>query len=344
MAFFDRFTQAVNGNGQNSFWGMSEGAKVNNRIAETQNALHQCYQGLGECYYATFRQEEREELRPFVQQITDLLQQMEQLKEEQRSLRGLVACPNCGEDIPKNSVFCPNCGGRAITQDVSRCKNCGAVAPAGAAFCTICGGQMEFIPGTDAAPQSKEQPQEQPQAQPEEQPETQPQKEVCAKCGAPLEAGSQFCTACGASVAEKTAPAFVAEDWPRPVEGPPLPEVEELAWENSALVMPSAPEETHPPVAAVDLEQPVLLPEQKEEQEWDLRMPPQEEQNWDCGMPPREDRRGENLIPPQAWADPVPMQESTPTAHTCPQCGVTLEDDQVFCHNCGCKVAQGDRR
>ena len=303
MAFFDRFTQAVNGNGQNSFWGMSEGAKVNNRIAETQNAL-----------------------RPFVQQITDLLQQMEQLKEEQRSLRGLVACPNCGEDIPKNSVFCPNCGGRAITQDVSRCKNCGAVAPAGAAFCTICGGQMEFIPGTDAAPQ------EQPQAQPEEQPETQPQKEVCAKCGAPLEAGSQFCTACGASVAEKTAPAFVAEDWPRPVEGPPLPEVEELAWENSAPVMPSEPEETHPPVAAVDLEQPVLLPEQKEEQDWDL------------GMPPWEDRRGENLIPAAAWADPVPMQESTPTAHTCPQCGVTLEDDQVFCHNCGCKVAQGDRR
>lgn len=329
MAFFDRFTQAVNGNGQNSFWGMSEDAKVNNRIAETQNALHQCYQGLGECYYATFRQEEREELRPFVQQITDLLQQMEQLKEEQRSLRGLVACPNCGEDIPKNSVFCPNCGGRAITQDVSRCKNCGAVAPAGAAFCTICGGQMEFIPGTDAAPQ----PQEQPQEQPEEQPETQPQKEVCAMCGAPWEAGRNFCTACG-DCRIKTAdgirytiplPSSLRDDRHLPVE-------EELVWENSAPVMPSEPEEAHPPVAAVDLEQPVLLPEQKEEQDWDL------------GMPPQEDRRGENLIPPQAWADPVPMQESTPTAHTCPQCGVTLEDDQVFCHNCGCKVAQGDRR
>ena len=339
MAFLDRFTQAANGNGQNSFWGMSEGAKVNNRIAETQNALRQCYQELGECYYATFRQEEREELRPFVQQITDLLQQMEQLKEEQRSLRGLVACPNCGEDIPKNSVFCPNCGGRAITQDVSRCKNCGAVAPAGAAFCTICGGQMEFIPGTDAAPQPKEQP----QAQPEEQPETQPQKEVCAKCGAPLEAGSQFCTACGASVMMADdfryyippSPPIPREDRHLPVEaveGPLLPEVEELAWENSAPVMPSEPEETHPPVAVVDLEQSVLLPEQKEEQEWD----------WE--MPPREGRRGENLIPPAAWADSEPMPESTPTAHTCPQCGVTLEDDQVFCHNCGCKVAQGDRR
>lgn len=329
MAFFDRFTHAVNGNGQNSFWGMSEGAKVNNRIAETQNALRQCYQELGECYYATFRQEEREELRPFVQQIADLLQQLEQLKEEQRSLRGLVACPNCGEDIPKNSVFCPNCGGRAITQDVSRCKNCGAVAPAGAAFCTICGGQMEFIPGTDAAPQPKEQP----QARPEEQPETQPQKEVCAKCGAPWEAGRKFCTACG-DCRIKTAdgirytiplPSSLRDDRHLPVE-------EELVWENSAPVMPSEPEETHPPVAAVDLEQPVLLPEQKGEQDWD----------WE--MPPREDRRGENLIPPAAWADSEPMQESTPTAHTCPQCGVTLEDDQVFCHNCGCKVAQGDRR
>lgn len=329
MAFFDRFTHAVNGNGQNAFWGMSEGAKVNNRITETQNALRQCYQELGECYYATFRQEEREELRPFVQQITDLLQQLEQLKEEQRSLRGLVACPNCGEDIPKNSVFCPNCGGRAITQDVSRCKNCGAVAPAGAAFCTICGGQMEFIPGTDVAPQ------------PQEQPETQPkhQEKICAKCGAPLEVGSQFCTACGASVAEetglateKTAPAFVAEDWPLPVEEPLPPEAEETVWTNSAPVMPLEPEEAHPPVADVDLEQPVLLPEQKEEQ------------NWDWEMPPRDDRRGENLIPAAAWADSEPMQESTPTAHTCPQCGVTLEDDQVFCHNCGCKVAQGDRR
>ena len=336
MAFFDRFTQAVNGNGQNSFWGMSEGAKVNNRIAETQNALRQCYQELGECYYATFRQEEREELRPFVQQITDLLQQMEQLKEEQRSLRGLVACPNCGEDIPKNSVFCPNCGGRAITQDVSRCKNCGAVAPAGAAFCTICGGQMEFIPGTDAAPQPQEQPQEQPQAQPEEQPETQPQKEVCTKFDAPWEAdcGPIFIrTADGNHYTYN--PPSLRDDGHLPVEAvekPQQPEAEEPISTNSAPVMPSEPEEAHPPVADVDLEQPVLLPEQKEEQDWNL------------GMPPREDRRGENLIPPEVWADPEPMQESTPTAHTCPQCGVTLEDDQVFCHNCGCKVAQGDRR
>ena len=311
MAFFDRFTQAVNGNGQNAFWGMSDGAKVNNRIAETQNALRQCYQELGECYYVTFRQEKREELQPFVQQITDLLQQLEQLKEEQRSLRGLVACPNCGQDIPKNSVFCPNCGGRAITQDVSRCKNCGAVAPAGAAFCTICGGSMEFIPGTDAAPQ--------------------PQKNTCAKCGAALEAGSQFCAACGASMVE-AASASAAENWPLPAEEPQQPEAEEPGWTNSAPMMSPEPEETHPPMADVDLEQPVLLPEQKEEQDWDWEMPPQEAQ------------RGENLIPPAVWAESEPMPAPTPMAHTCPQCGVTLETDQVFCHNCGCQVAQGDRR
>ena len=320
MAFLDRFAQAVNGNGQNTFWSMSEGAKVNNRIAETQNVLRQCYQELGECYYATFRQEEREELRPFVQQIADLLQQLEQLKEEQRSLRGLAACPNCGEDIPKNSVFCPNCGGRAITQDVSRCKNCGAVAPAGAAFCTICGGQMEFIPGTDGAAQH--------QVQPEAQPETQPQKESCAKFGAPWEAD------CG-PISIKTVdgnqytyiPPSLRDDRHLPVE----PVEEELAWENSAPLMPSEPEKAHLPVADGDWEPPVLLSEKKE-------------QDWEWEMPPQEDRSGENLIPPAAWADPEPMPRSTPMAHTCPQCGMTLEKDQVFCHNCGCKAAQGDRQ
>ena len=92
------------------------------------------------------------------------------------------------------------------------------------------------------------------------------------------------------------------------------------------------PEETHPPMADVGLEQPVLLPEQKEEQDWDWEMPPQEAQ------------RGENLIPPAVWAESEPMPAPAPMARTCPQCGVTLETDQVFCHNCGCQVAQGDRR
>ncbi len=315
MAFFDRFARAVNETSQNALQRgreMAEGAKVSSRIAEVQNELSQCYQGLGERYYAAFRQEEREELRPFVQQITDLLQQMEQLKEEQRSLRGLVACPNCGEDIPKNSVFCPNCGGRAITQDVSRCKNCGAIAPAEAAFCIHCGEQMEFISGIDAEPQTQE------------------QRKICAKCGAALEADSQFCTACGARVEEKTVMSAV-EDWPLPAEEPRQQEEKASVWTNRAPTLPTA-EEALLPVADGDLEQPILLPEQSEEQEWD----------WE--MPPRNERRGENLIPEAAWAEPTTVPKPTPAAHTCPQCGVTLEEEQVFCHNCGCKLAQGDRR
>lgn len=315
MAFFDRFARAVNETSQNALQrgrDMAEGAKVSSRIAEVQYELRQCYQGLGERYYVAFRQEEREALQPFVQQITDHLQQLEQLEGELRELRGLVSCPNCGQDIPKNAVFCPNCGGRAITQDVSRCKNCGAIAPAGAAFCIHCGGQMEFISGTDEAPQTQE------------------QRKICAKCGAALEADSQFCTACGARVEEKTAMSAV-EGWHLPAEEPRQLEAEASVWSNRAPTLPTA-EEAHLPVEEGDLEQPILLPEQSEEQEWD----------WE--MPPRKERRGENLIPEAAWAEPTTVPKPTPVAHTCPQCGVTLEEEQVFCHNCGCKLAQGDRR
>lgn len=310
MAFFDRFAQVINETSHNALQRgreMTESAKMSSQIAAVQNELRRCYQGLGERYYEAFRQEEREELQPFVQQITSHLQQLEQLKEELRSLRGLVSCPNCGQDIPKNSVFCPNCGNRAITQDVSRCKACGAVAPAGTAFCIHCGGQMEFISGVNTAPK--------------------PQGSFCAQCGAPLEAGSQFCATCGASVGEAAQPSSA--------EGQNKPEVEEVYPEAPAWPMPSpepsAAAEPRPFMEDEDMEQAVLLPEESEEQELE----------W--VRTPLRYHSGENLMPEEAWEEPE-VKPVSPVSHVCPQCGVTLEEDQVFCHNCGCRVEGGERR
>lgn len=183
MAIFDKFVKAVNETSQSALQRgreMAEVSKVNSKIAEERSALYQCYYSLGEYYYQNCRQEDRQEFQPFVEAITNHLQQMEQLEKELQSLKGLISCPGCGRSIPKNTVFCSFCGKKAVTHNVSLCKGCGAVAPEGTAFCTRCGMQMETIYSDAVVPEAD--------------------SSICVECGEKLDPNNQFCASCGAKV------------------------------------------------------------------------------------------------------------------------------------------------
>jgi membrane protease subunit (stomatin/prohibitin family) len=52
-----------------------------------------------------------------------------------------TACPDCKQEIPKESKFCPHCGHQVLV--FQRCEKCGKNLPPNARFCPICGASVE---------------------------------------------------------------------------------------------------------------------------------------------------------------------------------------------------------
>lgn len=239
MAFWSRMDNMSYGIGQSN-WESAEIKKVTSQITAEQNALYQCYQELGEYYYRVFRQENREELRSFVQRITNSMERLEQLQAEMQTLKGLVPCPSCGRMVSKNDLYCPYCGGKVLNRNVSVCNACGAVAAAGTMFCSNCGSKMEVVGGANVP--------------------SQPSEKHCAECGAVVEPDSVFCMSCGAKIPSK---ATGAE---KPAEKEPQAEpvkVQGQALEREILTPPMLSDEVE--VGMVELDWDVSLGNRKGE-------------------------------------------------------------------------------
>ena len=76
-------------------------------------------------------------------------------------------CPDCKQEIPKESKFCPHCGHQVLV--FQRCDKCGKNLPPNARFCPICGTCVE----------------------------DKPQPKKCPHCGSENLPKSTYCNQCG---------------------------------------------------------------------------------------------------------------------------------------------------
>jgi len=79
----------------------------------------------------------------------------------------MIPCPDCGNEIDRDSRFCPKCGHQLVV--LSQCHECGKNLSPNAKYCSRCGSATE----------------------------TQVTEVFCSECGAENIAGATFCNQCG---------------------------------------------------------------------------------------------------------------------------------------------------
>ena len=110
----------------------SETVSLNARIDECRKNLNNCYSQLGQAYYTRAQGNIPPEFKGIFDQIQMLNQNIIQLQEQIKIVKGIRQCPNCGAEVPNNVMFCGNCG-YSMPPVQSRgsangpvCSNCGA--------------------------------------------------------------------------------------------------------------------------------------------------------------------------------------------------------------------------
>lgn len=139
-------------------------AKLNMSINEEERALEKLFGQLGRACFERLQQEPPEELAGQVEAILQKQQTIQEYRENLKTLKGIVPCPQCGADLEPDAEFCTVCGYRrhpqsaapvtpAPQQDTCVCPACGQTVPH-KAFCMKCGAKLpeKTAAPVDAAP------------------------------------------------------------------------------------------------------------------------------------------------------------------------------------------------
>lgn len=156
MAFFDQVGQKLTRTSQEAVKktkDMAEVVRLNNAIAEEQRKIENNYLEVGRLYYQHFADRDEEIFKPLLEQIKSCQTAVLEMRTAVRQLKGLQACPSCGNEQPIGQAFCNACGAKmpqlsegslhSQNEDGIRCRVCGAVMQDGMAFCMNCGTKLE---------------------------------------------------------------------------------------------------------------------------------------------------------------------------------------------------------
>ena len=206
-----------------------------------------------------------------------------------------------------------------VIKGIRQCPNCGAEVPGNVMFCGNCGFSMPPVQQNQSAAWNGP---------------------VCARCGAPLEEGAAFCTNCGARVEApqpQAAPQFQSVPAGKvcPKCGTPAAPDAAFCNECGTSLLESAPV-VEPPVQ----EQPVQEPTVREQPEYSFDPGLQQPEFAEAGSPSEPVQREAEPEPEPApfEAEPAPEPKPAAAARVCPNCGTQLEEDAVFCSECGTRV------
>ena len=301
--------------------GLAEISGFNALISDEEKKINNVYYQIGKLYATIHRSDSEGEFAGLVESVAESERKIEEYRTRILHIRGLVRCPGCGMELPKSAAFCMSCGipmpkvEEAPAQDeFVQCSACGTMVLKEMRFCGNCGRPMTAPVQEEAAPEqvdaeTRDESVEVPAA--EVFGEEAPVKLACGNCGAVLEQDALFCANCGASVKDNAVPAPEEEPqeydiWARTMEAGELDPFEETAEE--------APEE---PVGFTGGASPLLMavPDLEEDDTWDAPMEA-----------------------PVVEIFPEEFSVEIPVKLACGNCGAALENDALFCTECGASV------
>ena len=168
-------------------WELNSITRLNSIIHEEEKNIDGLYRQIGSIYMAKHLTDAEEDFSGMIRAIQDAQQRVVACQKRVLELKGLVACPKCGAELPIHATFCRVCG-TSLQQPAAQnpnqvhCSRCGAVVEKGMRFCTACGQPIAPAPEAVAAPAPAS-------------------ERTCPQCGAPVEGHFEFCTKCGTKIA-----------------------------------------------------------------------------------------------------------------------------------------------
>lgn len=118
--------------------------RLNTLIANDRRTISTLCFEMGKAYYQAHCNDASTEFPDSFSQIRALLEEIEAAEASIKRLKGIMVCPDCGTDIPANSVYCPSCGAQVgrVPEAPACCPACGKPVREGSSFCIYCGTKL----------------------------------------------------------------------------------------------------------------------------------------------------------------------------------------------------------
>lgn len=158
MAFFEQISKKITDAGQGvaqQTKNFTDITKLNSSIHEKEKQINQLYVFLGKFYYEEYKDNSSVEKKEVFNEITELIKEISNCKEEIKQIKGIKKCSNCNADLPLDSAFCNCCGAKIVDTELNSgelstekndnlmvCPNCKASIKKESVFCTKCGQQI----------------------------------------------------------------------------------------------------------------------------------------------------------------------------------------------------------
>lgn len=165
MAFLDNISKKITdatASAAQKTRDIAEISKLNSAISEEEEKLNNAYIQIGKLYCANHANDFEDCYAVCVGIVKEAEKKIADMQASIREIKGIIACPKCGEYISLNVAFCSSCGNPTpkaeVESDISMCPSCGSGVPRGMRFCTTCGFRMPEVQQTVAEPVSEEAP------------------------------------------------------------------------------------------------------------------------------------------------------------------------------------------
>lgn len=153
MSFFENLGKKISqagGSAVEKTKQMTEIARLNGKIDDTQKNLDKLYKQIGEIYAEKYSDIAPEDLVDYISQVKNYQTELDNLGKELNLVKGFVKCDNCGSLIKIGDAFCGKCGEAAPMverpvkeNDTPACPKCGKELDDEAKFCPECGANIE---------------------------------------------------------------------------------------------------------------------------------------------------------------------------------------------------------